>query len=69
LPSAPQAQLENNYNKQTVTINLDAEKLLWDNIIQYGFTGDGGEVFRDQDGKVRKYADQGDWGFWPIPVN
>jgi hypothetical protein len=30
------------------------------------FTDDGGEVFRDDKGKVRQYADEGDWVFWPV---
>jgi len=40
------------------------------NFILYGvgenFIDDGGEVFRDDKGKVRQYADEGDWVFWPI---
>ncbi len=33
------------------------------------FTDDGGEVFRDENGKVKRYADQGDWVFWPTDKN
>jgi hypothetical protein len=30
------------------------------------FKDDGGQVFRDNKGRVRKYADEGDWVFWPV---
>ena len=28
---------------------------------------DGGEVFRDDDGRIERWADEGDWVFWPVP--
>jgi len=31
------------------------------------FTDDGGEIVRDEEGKVKKWADEGDWVFWPVP--
>ncbi len=30
------------------------------------FTDDNGEVAKDDKGRPRKYADQGDWVFWPV---
>jgi len=30
------------------------------------FTDDGGEVVRDKEDKVKKWADEGDWVFWPV---
>jgi len=30
------------------------------------FVDDGGQVFRDDKGKVKQWADEGDWVFWPI---
>ena len=40
------------------------------NFILYGvgenFVDDGGEVFRDDKGKLKQFADKGDWVFWPI---
>jgi len=33
------------------------------------FTDNGGEVSRDEKGKVKRYADQGDWVFWPTGKN
>jgi hypothetical protein len=40
-----------------------------DNFVLYSvglnFKDDGGEVFRDEKGRVRKWADKGDWVFWP----
>jgi len=40
------------------------------NFILYGvggnFKDDGGQVIRDDKGKVKQYADEGDWVFWPI---
>jgi hypothetical protein len=40
-----------------------------DNFLLYSigsnFTDDGGEVARDDKSKAKKYADQGDWVFWP----
>jgi len=42
-----------------------------DGFMLYGvgsnFKDDGGQVFRDDKGKVKKYADEGDWLFWPVP--
>jgi hypothetical protein len=29
-------------------------------------TDDGGQVARDKKGKVKKFADEGDWVFWPV---
>ncbi len=41
-----------------------------DNFLLYSigsnFTDDGGKVARNDKGKVKKYADQGDWVFWPV---
>jgi len=41
------------------------------NFILYGvgknFVDDGGQVIRDDKGKVKQYADEGDWVFWPVP--
>ncbi len=41
-----------------------------DGFMLYGigsnFKDDGGEVARDDKGKVKKYADEGDWVFWPV---
>jgi len=31
------------------------------------FKDDGGEVFRDDKGKVKQWADESDWVFWPVP--
>jgi hypothetical protein len=28
---------------------------------------DGGQVFRDDEGKIKKWASEGDWVFWPVP--
>jgi len=40
------------------------------NFILYGvgknFVDDGGQVIRDDKGKVKQYADEGDWVFWPV---
>ncbi|MCX5634758.1 MAG: hypothetical protein NTW55_02795 [Planctomycetota bacterium] len=30
------------------------------------FKDDGGQVFRDDKGKVKQWADEGDWVFWPV---
>jgi hypothetical protein len=30
------------------------------------FKDDGGQVFRDNKGRIKKYADEGDWVFWPV---
>jgi hypothetical protein len=30
------------------------------------FVDDGGQVIRDDKGKVKQYADEGDWIFWPV---
>jgi hypothetical protein len=30
------------------------------------FKDDGGQVARDDKGKVKPYADEGDWVFWPV---
>jgi hypothetical protein len=30
------------------------------------FTDDGGRVVRDKKGRVKKWADEGDWVFWPV---
>ena len=42
-----------------------------DGFMLYGVGGnfkvDGGEVVRDDKGRVRKYADEGDWVSWPVP--
>jgi len=44
-----------------------------DNFLLYSvgtnFTDDGGEIFRDEKGKIKRYADEGDWVFWPAPKN
>jgi len=44
-----------------------------DNFIHYSvglnFEDDGGKVFRDSEGIVRKWADEGDVVFWPIREN
>ncbi len=41
-----------------------------DGFVLYGvgsnFTDDGGEAARYDDGRIRKYADEGDWVFWPV---
>jgi len=41
-----------------------------DGFMLYGvgsnFKDDGGQVFRDDKGRVGKYADEGDWRFWPV---
>jgi hypothetical protein len=41
-----------------------------DNFILYGvgenFVDDDGEVVRDSDGEIIKFADEGDWVFWPV---
>jgi len=41
-----------------------------DGFILYGvgsnFKDDGGQLTRDDEGKVKKYADEGDWVFWPV---
>ena len=41
-----------------------------DGFMLYGlgsnFKDDGGEVVRDDKGRVRKWADEGDWVFWPV---
>jgi hypothetical protein len=31
------------------------------------FKDDGGQVARDDKGKVKPWADEGDWVFWPVP--
>jgi hypothetical protein len=31
------------------------------------FKDDGGQVVRDDKGRIKKYADEGDWVFWPVP--
>ena len=40
------------------------------NFILYGIGGnfkdDGGEVVKRDDGRIQKYADEGDWVFWPV---
>lgn len=42
-----------------------------DGFILYGvgsnFKDDGGQVVRNKKGRVKKYADEGDWVFWPVP--
>jgi hypothetical protein len=47
-----------------------AYKKTGDNFLLYSigsnFTDDGGEVARDDKGKAKKYAGQGDWVFWPV---
>lgn len=44
-----------------------------DGFILYSFgtnlTDDGGEVVRDKKGKIKKWADEGDWVFWPVEKN
>ncbi len=30
------------------------------------FVDDGGQVFRDDEGKVKQWTDEGDWVFWPV---
>jgi hypothetical protein len=30
------------------------------------FKDDGGQIARDANGKVKYYADEGDWVFWPV---
>ncbi len=41
-----------------------------DGFMLYGigsnFKDDGGQVARDDNGKVKSYADEGDWVFWPV---
>jgi len=41
-----------------------------DNFILYSvglnFTDDGGQVVRDDEGRIKKWADEGDWVFWPV---
>ncbi len=37
--------------------------------VSTNFTDDGGKVARNEKGRVKRYADQGDWVFWPIPKN
>ena len=41
-----------------------------DGFILYGvgtnFTDDVGQIARDDQGEVKKWADEGDWVFWPI---
>lgn len=41
-----------------------------DGFMLYGigsnFKDDGGQVARDDEGKVKQYADEGDWVFWPV---
>jgi len=41
-----------------------------DNFILYSvglnFTDDGGQVYRDDEGRVRLWGDVGDWVFWPV---
>jgi hypothetical protein len=43
-----------------------------DDFILYGvgenFVDDGGEVVRDDDGRIEKFADEGDWVFWPTEI-
>jgi len=43
------------------------------NFILYGigrnFEDDGGEVARRDDGRIKLWADDGDWVFWPVPQN
>ena len=34
--------------------------------VGYDFEDDGGEVYRDDKGRVRPWADEGDWVFWPV---
>jgi len=31
------------------------------------FKDDGGQIVRDDKGKIKPYADEGDWVFWPVP--
>jgi len=42
-----------------------------DNFILYSvglnYTDDGGEVAKDEDGGIRRWADEGDVVFWPVP--
>ncbi len=42
-----------------------------DNFILYSvglnFTDDGGQVVRRDDGRIERWADEGDWVFWPVP--
>ena len=41
-----------------------------DSFMLYGigenFEDDGGEVDRDDKGRIKKYANEGDWVFWPV---
>ena len=30
------------------------------------FKDDGGQIARDDEGKIKRYADEGDWVFWPV---
>jgi len=30
---------------------------------------DGGQVFRDDEGKIKQWASEGDWVFWPVPAS
>ncbi|MHC4843692.1 MAG: hypothetical protein ACYTEE_07820 [Planctomycetota bacterium] len=43
-----------------------------DGFILYGvgenFVDDGGEVVRDNDGRIEKFASEGDWVFWPTEI-
>ena len=31
------------------------------------FKDDSGQIARDDEGKIKRYADEGDWVFWPVP--
>ena len=63
---------------KTIPIDPYSEKPLvyrkkGDNFLLYSigrnFIDDGGEVAKDEESKIRKWADEGDWVFWPVQKN
>lgn len=51
-------------DKPLVYKKIDGDFILYG--VGLNFTDDGGEVYRDDEGRVRLWGDVGDWVFWPV---
>jgi hypothetical protein len=73
-PESLDELVSKNYLKEVPIDPFSGESLIYKktdgDFILYGvgenFEDEGGEVVRDDNGRIKKFASEGDWVFWPV---